>query len=115
MPSGVWHPDEYAKLVGYDGEIAEQTRLAAFYCHHDDGQVCAGWLGHRDPADLLAVRLGVARGTLHADVGDYSTSVPLWDSGAAAAAHGLAEVEDPDERAQATIDKLVRSRAARRG
>lgn len=112
VPSGVWHPDEYAKLRRYDGDTHEQTSIAVFQCHQGAGDVCSGWLGHRDPADLLAVRLGVLTGALDPSCAEYTTDVPLFESGAAAAEHGCRDVEDPDDRAQRTIGKIMRVRAA---
>ncbi|MFF2053776.1 DUF6283 family protein [Leifsonia sp. NPDC058194] len=106
--SGIWHPEEYEKLPRYDGDIAEQSATAIFSCHLQDGCVCSGWLGHRDPMDLLAVRLGLSRGDLDEDSRDYTTRVPLFESGAAAAHHGLRDVVDPGTAAQAAIDKLIR-------
>lgn len=108
-PSGVWHESEYAKLPRYDADTGEQP-IAAFRCHHADETICAGWLGYGDPSQLLAVRIGIMRGNLHPSCADYVTDVPLFDSGAAAAEHGLREIEEPGERAQATIGKLVKLR-----
>lgn len=107
-PSGVWDASEYEKLEHYDGDATEQSSVRVFMCHHQDGCVCAGWLGHRDPADLLAVRIGLVRGDLDGDALEYTTTVPLFETGAAAAEHGLRDIDAPDERAQATIDKIVR-------
>jgi hypothetical protein len=112
VPSGVWEAEEYRKLPGWDGEIFAQCP-AAFACHQQDGFICSGWLGYRDPYDLLAVRLGVHRGSLHPSCLDYSTDVPLWPSGQAAADHGLAQVVAPRPDAQAVIAKVLRSREAR--
>lgn len=111
-PSGIWHPDEYAKLPEYDRETAEQPQ-AVFMCHQGEGDICSGWLAHRDPGDLLAVRMGVMAGNVDPCAFEYSTSVPLHASGAEAAAHGIREVESPSERAAAAIDKIVRKRGLR--
>lgn len=107
VPSGVWDASEYAKLPGYDGQVHEQTSTAVFMCHQQDGCACSGWLGHRDPADLLAVRIGVAFGALDASCLDYNTDVPLFASGQEAADHGTTEIERPGADARAVIDKLV--------
>ncbi|MGN7186968.1 DUF6283 family protein [Microbacterium enclense] len=112
VPSGVWHPDEYAKLPAYDGDIAEQQSIAVFSCHQGDGDVCAGWLGHRDPVDLLAVRVGIVDGRLDPSCAEYTTDVPLFDSGAEAAAHGTGDTLHPTGRAGAAIRKIVAVRAA---
>ncbi len=50
------------------------------------------------------------RGDLHQECVDYTTDVPLFESGAAAAEHGVAELFEPGERAQNTIEKLIRLR-----
>jgi hypothetical protein len=113
VPSGVWAPEEYVKLRQYDGDIVEQvvsggTRV--FHCHTDTAEVCAGWAGHRDPADLLAVRLGIADGRLDPAILDYAPVVPLFGSGAEAADHGLRDVEAPGAEARRAIDKIERRR-----
>jgi hypothetical protein len=113
VPSGVWDESEYRKLTRYDGETFEQEALAVFMCHQQDGCVCAGWLGHRDPTELLAVRLGVMRGDLDEDSLDYSTTVPLFESGAKAAEHGLADLSAPSATAQAVITKIIRTHGPR--
>ncbi|WP_230854502.1 DUF6283 family protein [Arthrobacter terrae] len=111
VPSGVWDGSEYQKLPGYDGEIHEQKTASIFMCHQQDGCVCSGWLGHRsEPGDMLAVRLGLMRGSLDLGCLDYTTNVPLFDSGAAAAEHGLADVQSPGRKAQAVISKIANRR-----
>lgn len=109
VPSGVWDASEYEKLPAYDGETWEQS-ARVFMCHQGDGAVCSGWLGHRDPSDLLAVRIGIATGNLDPECAEYRTSVRLFESGAEAAVHGVKHIEDPDGRARDTIEKIVRSR-----
>jgi hypothetical protein len=83
----------------------------AFSCHHSDGNVCAGWLGHRDPSDLLAVRIGIIRGALAPECAEYTTDVPLFPTGEAAAVHGMREIRTPSEDAQDAIEKIVKIRA----
>lgn len=112
VPSGVWAPEEYAKLPAYDGDCSEQTNHAAFCCHQtgngDHAQLCAGWVGHRDhPTDLLAVRLGLSLGTIDKSVLDYETNTQLFDSGAAARDHGMADIDDPGDRAREAMDKIT--------
>lgn len=109
VPSGVWHPEEYAKLPEYDGETFEQSPQV-FKCHQGDGQVCSGWLAHREPYELLAVRLGVLSGTLAPECLDYETDVPLFPSGAAAAAHGMRDIENPGIEAEIVMKKISRKR-----
>lgn len=113
-PSGVWDRTEYAKLPEYDRDMAGQP-AAVFHCHQGADStgahpVCSGWLGHRDPADLLAVRLGIITGHVDPSCAEYTTQVPLFASGAEAAAHGTAEIETPGAEARAVIGKLVRKR-----
>lgn len=110
VPSGVWHEDEYAKLERYDAETGSQP-AAVFMCHQGAGDVCAGWLGHTDPAELLAVRIGIISGSLDESCATYETDVPLFASGAEAAAHGRAAIKNPDDRAVQAIRKIVQVRA----
>lgn len=112
VPSGIWAEEEYEKLRRYDGETHEQTALAVFSCHQGAGEVCSGWLGHRDPADLLAVRIGIMRGDVDPSCAEYITDVPLFESGAAAAQHGTRDIVAPSTRAAAAIMKITRTRAA---
>ena len=107
-PSGVWHEDEYAKLERYDGDIAQQSAQAVFACHQGSGEVCSGWLGHRDPTELLAVRLALIEGRIDPSCAQYRTSVPLFESGAAAAAHGVRDISAPAARARSAIEKIVK-------
>ncbi|MCC3292397.1 DUF6283 family protein [Arthrobacter sp. zg-Y1110] len=113
VPSGVWAESEYRKLPAYDGEMHEQTSVSVFMCHQADGKACSGWLGHRDPTDMLAVRLGLMAGDLDPSCADYTTTVPLFESGEAAAEHGMARVSEPGDDAAAVINKLVRQKEAR--
>lgn len=110
VPSGVWDETEYSKLPRYDGEIHEQSSIAIFRCHQlAEDNICSGWLGHRDePDDLLAVRLGLMRGDLDLSCLDYATDVPLFESGAAAAEHGMKQILDPGDDAVAVIRKITR-------
>lgn len=113
VASGVWAAEEYAKLVAYDGDVSEQQSIAAFHCHQGDNEICSGWLGHRDPADLLAVRIGIIDGRLDPSCAEYSTTVPLFASGAEAAAHGMRDIEQPTAAAARAIEKITRVRAAK--
>jgi len=112
VPSGVWDPSEYAKLPAYDAATGDQPWYP-FGCHRDDGRLCAGWLGHRNPRELLAVRIGVISNHYSAKIMNYRTDVPLFASGAEACAHGLADVEAPTPKAQAAAAKIVKRRQAR--
>ena len=114
VPSGVWHPSEYAKLPAYDNDTMGQPPHL-FLCHQQDGRVCAGWAGCHDGTHLLALRVAAMSGTLTDDdleaTINYVSPVPLFGSGAEAAAHGLTDVDQPDKRACRTIDNLTRKRA----
>jgi hypothetical protein len=110
VASGVWDAEEYEKLVRYDGDTSGQDPRA-FGCHSDGGEsLCAGWVAHRDPQEMLALRLGVAMGSVDPAVMEYETDVPLFSSGAEAAAHGLADVEAPGVKARQAIKKITRLR-----
>jgi len=111
VPSGVWAAEEYAKLPAYDAPTGDQP-MAAFYCHQDDGGLCAGWVGFGDPVELLAVRIGVLSGEVDPAVFDYRTDVPLFGSGTEAAAHGCAEIERPSADASEAVRKIATVRAA---
>lgn len=116
VPSGVWETSEYAKLPRYDEPTFAQP-AGVFLCHTAPEQTCAGWAGCHDGDDLLALRMGVVDGRLTVEtalaIRDYMSPVPLFASGAAAAEHGMAEVEAPGPRAETAIAKLVRARRQR--
>lgn len=105
VPSGVWHPDEYAKLIAYDQPIAEQPP-GCFMCHRQDGKLCAGWVHVTDLDESLAIRLAGAMGRVDETIFDYTTDVPCWSSGTEAAEHGLADVASPSLDAIKVIMKL---------
>jgi hypothetical protein len=107
VPSGVWDASEYAKLPEYDKETWEQPQ-AAFHCHQGDGSVCAGWLGYGNPTDLLAVRIGISAGAMDPSCADYTTDVPLFDSGQEAADHGVRDINGPSAEAWDVIRKVSR-------
>ncbi|QDP55246.1 MAG: hypothetical protein Tp170SUR191951_84 [Prokaryotic dsDNA virus sp.] len=105
VPSGIWAREEYEKLTLYDGETWEQSP-ALFYCHQNDGHLCAGWAGCHDTDELLALRLNrVSHETF-----EYVSPVPLFGSGAEAASHGMAAIDCPDRHAVKMIDKLAARR-----
>jgi hypothetical protein len=110
VDSGIWDASEYAKLEQYDGEAHEQTRYTVFFCHQTGEEVCAGWLGHRDPVELIAARVGVMQGTIAPDAMEFTTDVPLFDSGHEAAEHGRRDLENPSEHARQTMSKITRKR-----
>jgi hypothetical protein len=106
VPSGIWHPEEYIKLLQYDGETwAQSTKL--FDCHQKDGHLCAGWVATHGN-HLLALRLHANE--VDPAVFDYSTSVPVFASGREAAIHGIQDIENPGPEAKAMMARLLRKR-----
>ena len=115
VPSGIWSAEDYAGLAAYDGDTGEQALAGAtrlFGCHQGDDKLCAGWVGCHDMNHSLALRLHHAETDLPAVLG-YSSPVPLFPSGAEAAAHGMRDIENPSPAARAMIAKITRVRAAR--
>jgi Family of unknown function (DUF6283) len=115
VPSGIWAASEYAKLAPYDLDTGGQAQAGAFElfaCHQADGHLCAGWTGCHDMNHNLAIRLHHAEVDIPA-VPDYSCPVPLFSSGAEAAAHGLRDIGRPSAEARALIGKLMRLRVLR--
>ena len=114
VPSGVWDASEYDKLPAYDRDTGEQP-MDLFLCHQTNAdspgaRLCAGWVGCHGQ-ELLALRLALAMGRIDAAVMAYTTDVPLFESGSAAAEHGKARIDEPDDLAVYVIRKV----AARRG
>lgn len=95
VPPGVWSAEEYEKLPPYDGETFEQP-IGMFLCHRQDGHLCAGWVATHDMQQSLSFRLAATfEGVTDEWVDgilDYTTDVPLFDSGREAAAHGLSDM-----------------------
>lgn len=121
VPSGVWVAEHYEMLPKYDLETPYQP-TGVFLCHQNNGKACAGWAGCHNRQgrgrDLLALRFGALFGVAGAvldAIDAYVSPVPLWPSGAAAAAHGLAEVEAPGPAAERVIEKVQRRRKVGRG
>lgn len=114
VPSGVWDRSEYLRLPRYDFPTWAQPP-GVFLCHQQDGKVCAGWAACHDMDENLALRLaaagGMSREALDA-IRDYTTDVALFGAGGEAAAHGLRDLAEPGEDAQALIDRLSRKRKA---
>lgn len=99
VPSGVWAPEEYAKLRRYEGETFEQPP-AGFACHATPGRFCHGW-AVVSGEESLALRLAGAPEI-------PAAKVPLFASHTEAADHGLRDVADPDEDAIEVMDRLQR-------
>lgn len=113
VPAGIWAAEEYEKLPTYDGGTWEQMVQGAhalFYCHQQDGNLCAGWAACHDARHLLAYRLW----PVHPDTYTYSSPLPVFASGAEAAAHGLSGIAEPAADARRAITKLERKRGKRK-
>lgn len=110
VPSGVWDEEEYAKLPLFDKETFDQPP-SVFLCHQQDGRLCAGWTAVHNMEESFGLRMAFSMGMIDptdADaIFDYSTDVPLFASGADAAAHGRAEIDAPGAKASRTIQRLV--------
>jgi hypothetical protein len=110
VPSGVWAESEYKKLPAYDREIHYQPPTA-FFCHQQNGKLCAGWCGTHDMDESLGLHIAVRVGLIKPDdyeaALDYVSPVPLFSSGAEAAEHGLRDLEAPSDKACRTIDRLT--------
>lgn len=107
VPAGLWDASEYAKLPRYDGSTMDQLLAGGtglFFCHQNDGHLCAGWVGCHDMAHAVALRLAPVAPETY----DYRSPVPLFGSGAEAAAHGMSGIDDPGPEARAAIAKLER-------
>lgn len=110
-PAGLWTADEYEKLPDYDKEPMWEQPAAAFYCHQQDGRLCAGWVACHSAqhhGHVLALRM-MPGGR---EIAEYTTDVPVFASGTEAALHGMSGVERPDEKARKMISKLERRRVA---
>ncbi len=114
VPSGVWAAEEYEKLPPFDRPTGEQP-LEVFLCHQQNGRLCAGWVGCHDMTESLGLRLALASGVVTVETAeqamDYRSSVPLFESGAAAAEHGLRDVPAPSEDAIRVARRLHRKTA----
>lgn len=119
VPAGIWDRTEYEKLPGYDEPTPFQPRQV-FLCHQhtpgtDRAPVCAGWAGCHDGDHLLALRMAVSSGSMTPEdvdaVRDYVSPVPLFESGAEAASHGMSAIDAPGDGAVAAIAKIRRARS----
>lgn len=113
VPSGVWAEEEYEKLPEYDKPTGEQpARL--FLCHQQNERICSGWAGTHDMSNNLALRIAAVTGALTPEeveeTLDYTTPVELFESGAEAAEHGMADIDCPGTAAEKTISKIERKR-----
>ena len=111
VPPGVWADQEYAKLPAYDGQTWEQP-TGLFLCHQRDGRLCAGWVGCHDMNHSLAIRLGRLTPEVVQEVFDYTSPVPLWNTGQQAATHGM---QPKNAKAERVVNKLMTRRSQARG
>lgn len=115
VPSGIWHPSEYAKLPEFDNPTMEQPR-SVFLCHQNDGHLCAGWVAVHDMSQSLGLRIALSTGTIqpeHVDaILDYTTATPLFGSGQEAMVHGMCDVRKPKRKAVETQRKILSKRTA---
>ena len=106
-PSGIWAAEEYAKLPQYDGDVPDQLfngGHALFFCHQRDQCLCGGWLVTHDPRHLLALRMNPVDPSAY----EYDPGVECWESGAAAALHGIQDIENPSPAAAKRIKGLLK-------
>lgn len=117
-PSGLWAAEEYDKLPRYDADMPFQP-VEVFACHQTDRntpgtRLCAGWVAAHGPENLLSLRIAASSGHIPAEdmpaVWDYTTSVPVFATGAEAAAHGIRDIDAPGVDAERAISKIIRRR-----
>lgn len=112
-PSGLWNEAEYAKLPAYDGETGEQAlagALGTFHCHTDPDLLCAGWVACHDMAENFGLRFEAiaTRTPVDPAVYDYQSPVPVFASGAEAAAHGMRDIDVETPHARRHRNALMR-------
>ena len=114
-PSGLWSAAEYDSLAAYDGDTGQQAMAGAvgvLRCHQGRAELCAGWCAVHGDDESLALRMASARGLVNPDeVRDYTTDVPLFATGAEAAAHGKRDIRHPSAAARAASAKIGRVRS----
>ena len=112
VPSGVWHEEEYDKLLHYDGETSLQA-AKLFMCHKIDNSLCRGWLDCHG-GELLAVRLAMCIGALDvtqvAKALNEEPAVPVFSTAKEAARHGKKRITNPGGKAIAMMQKIERKR-----
>jgi hypothetical protein len=110
VPSGIWDASEYAKLPPYDADTAHQPHHL-FLCHQINGRICGGWAACHDMTQSLGVRIAAISGDITPEVAEaltnYSTPIPVFPTGQAAADHGLTDQNHPSRAARRIIDKLT--------
>jgi hypothetical protein len=109
-PSGVWAEHEYRTLAEYDNETPFQPQ-GVFLCHDGDREntLCRGWLDTHPKEHLLALRFAISLGEVDPKIMDLpKSSVPCFSSGREAMEHGIADILEPGEDAEAMQEKLIR-------
>lgn len=119
-PSGLWSAAEYDLLPRFDGTTAEQAQAGAigvFFCHAQPKPpvfLCSGWVGCHDMINNLGLRLYPHRHPEHQldydAIINYRTTVPLFGSGAEAAAHGKRDINNPGAAARRKAQQLIKIR-----
>lgn len=108
-PPGVWAKEEYEKLRDYD----DNTAYGIFLCHQTNASgvptACKGWTTVAQ--DSVAVRMGIAKGTLDPKEVYADCGVELHASGNAAADAGEAKIKRPPREAKAMINRLIKKGA----
>lgn len=113
VPSGVWSAHEYRKLPEYDKPTSQQPP-GIFFCHQSNEFVCNGWavvhgLNPRRGYELISLRFAALFDNPLEEI--PRSNVPLFSSGAAAAKHGLRDIDRPSRKAIRAIEKLQAARA----
>jgi len=107
VPSGVWSREEYDKLPEYDDP---QCLAPAFFCHQQNGELCAGWVGCHDMDNSIGLRLSFVADNLteeqYREALYYQPQVPIFESGKEARDHGVRDIETPSPRAIRVVQKL---------
>jgi hypothetical protein len=85
-----------------------------FRCHTAQVRICAGWAGCHDMTQTLGLRVALVQGHLSVEdyetTSDYVSPIPLFASGAEAAAHGMSGIYAADEESIRARVKLLRQR-----
>jgi hypothetical protein len=104
VASGIWAHHEYEKLREYDQPMLMQP-IQAFACHATPEHLCHGWAvvhSAQHHGHVLALRLILGA------VEVPEAGIPLFESGAEAAAHGQRDIDEPGEEAEEAMKRLLR-------
>lgn len=115
-PPGIWDAAEYERLRDFADKPNGIPSLGVFLCHQSpfsrSNAVCRGWLSVE--RESIAVRLALIKGIVTQNQVEAEVRVPLYTTGAEAAAAGLAGVEAPGRAAQRVIRRLIEKKARRK-